>query len=204
MAYTISFDSLTSTEAVYDYIRILRNNSNSAWGAEKYSGGVNNTHSNWPGLQGRSVLVIPDSRFTVYFQTNNTINGWGFKMTVTPYYPNQDLSEVDSATSLSGVEEAEAAAKAAVASGQPMIFSRAKSYKDSKGRSVHDRLYQQGRDLMTEKHNKNVELMKEKLNLAMRPWEDKWDKHGFAHWTQEKSYLAKNQKTVEDYLFDGE
>ena len=116
-------------------------------------------------------------------------------MTVTPYYPHE--TDEQSTSSTTAAEQAEAAARAAVAAGQPMIFSRAKVYKDSKGRGVHDRLYQQGRDLMTDRHNKNVEMMKEKLKLSMRPWEDTREKHGFAHWTKEKSHLAKNQRTVE-------
>lgn len=83
-----------------------------------------------------------------------------------------------------------------------MIVSRAKGYKDSEGRSVHDRLYIQGKELLTAKHNANVELISSKLNLELRPWEDKRKMDSSASWTLEKSHLAKNTKTADDYLWN--
>jgi hypothetical protein len=88
-------------------------------------------------------------------------------------------------------------------SGQPMIMSRAKSYKDSQGRSVHDRLYLQGKELLTEKHNANVELISSKLNLQLRPWEGTRSMDSAASWTLEKSHLPKHAKSVEEYLWNG-
>jgi hypothetical protein len=92
--------------------------------------------------------------------------------------------------------------KAHVLAGQPMIVSRAKGYKDSEGRSVHDRLYIQGKELLTAKHNANVELISSKLNLELRPWEDKRTMDSTTSWTLEKSHVAKHTKTADDYLWN--
>jgi hypothetical protein len=79
---------------VYDFIKFYRQDTNEGtWGAEKYSGGIGNTNSNWPGCNGRPVLIIPSTKFAIYFQTNATVNGWGYKMVITPYYPNDAVSD---------------------------------------------------------------------------------------------------------------
>jgi hypothetical protein len=91
--------------------------------------------------------------------------------------------------------------KAQMLAGQPMIMSRAKSYKDAQGRSVHDRLYIQGKELLTEKHNSNVELLSSKLNLPLRPWEGAREIGSAASWTLDKSHLPKNNKGPDDYLW---
>ena len=72
----------------------------------------------------------------------------------------------------SRIMAAEAVEKEHVLLGQPTIVSRASGYKDSQGRNVHDRLYQQGKELLTEKHNANAEMLQSKLKLNLRPWEE--------------------------------
>ena len=209
VAYHITFDPLTSTESVYDFIKFYRQDSNEGtWGAEKYSGGVNNSHSNWPGIQNRPALVIPSPKFTIYFQTNGSVNGWGYKMTITPYYP-QDKDGMGDEESISNTMSirasqiiSESVAKAQTLSGQPVLVSRAKGYHDAQGRDVHDRLYQQGKELLTEKHNSNVELLSKKLNLNLRPWESHRNPEISASWTQQRNFLAKPTKTAEDYLWN--
>jgi hypothetical protein len=83
------------SEPVHDFIKFYRQDSNEGtWGAEKYSGGIENTNSNWPGFQGRPALIIPAPKFTIYFKTNGTVNGWGYKMKITPYYPTDDTDDM--------------------------------------------------------------------------------------------------------------
>ncbi len=64
--------------------RFYKDDSHSAhWGEEKYSGGRGGSSKNFPGVGGRGALVIPSSRFVVYFHSDSSGNGWGYMMTIT-------------------------------------------------------------------------------------------------------------------------
>lgn len=76
--YTISFDTRSSTESIYDYLRFYKDDSyTDYWGEDKYSG--RHGDQNFPGCGGRPPLVIPASRFIVYFHSDEQTNDWGYK-----------------------------------------------------------------------------------------------------------------------------
>ena len=82
----IVFDPRCCTAGPSDFIRIYKDQSCSAvWGEKKYFGGP--SEGNWPGLNGRPPLVIPATKFVVYFHTEATNMGdkeqrnrWGFRL----------------------------------------------------------------------------------------------------------------------------
>ncbi len=80
-------------------------------------------------------------------------------------------------------------------------MSRAKSYKDSQGRDVYQRLYKQGIDKTTEQHNIYAESLKTKLNISTRPWEGTRSPEGGNKWAQSKTHLPKHVKSIDDYLW---
>ena len=45
-------------------------------------GGRGGSSKNWPGFDGRDPLVIPASRFVIWFKTDNSNTDWGYKMTI--------------------------------------------------------------------------------------------------------------------------
>ncbi|CAM9280265.1 unnamed protein product, partial [Ectocarpus sp. 13 AM-2016] len=83
LSYTISFDIMTKTERNHDYVRFLKDATDTDgpfFGEERYSGGRNGSESNWPGTGGRPPLVINAPSFAVFFHTDQSNNDWGFKM----------------------------------------------------------------------------------------------------------------------------
>ena len=82
----IFFDSKCCTNSENDYIRIYKDETyTSIWGEDRYYG--NPTDGNWPGINGRAPLVIPASKFIVYFHSeasetaNKTSrNRWGYRV----------------------------------------------------------------------------------------------------------------------------
>ncbi|CAM9186377.1 unnamed protein product, partial [Phaeothamnion confervicola] len=85
-AYEVKFDPKTASEAGYDYLVFLRNrySPDDHFGEPRYSGGREGSDSNWPGMQGRSSLVIDAPRFTIKFTSDASSNAWGFKAIITP------------------------------------------------------------------------------------------------------------------------
>lgn len=87
LAYSVMFDPKTETENIYDYIKFYQDDGHTTqWGNGKYCGGLDDSPSNFPGLKGKAALIVPSSRFVVHFKTNNKVNGWGYKMYITPYF----------------------------------------------------------------------------------------------------------------------
>lgn len=87
-SYTITFDPRSRTERNYDFVRIYKDNSHQDyWGEEKYTGGMNGSDANWPGVGGRPPLKIPASRFIVHFHSDGSNNDWGFKLTAVASIP---------------------------------------------------------------------------------------------------------------------
>lgn len=88
MKYHIIFDNNTQTKHISDYIRFYRDDSYTTFfGANKYSGGFNNSPCNWPGISDRPPLVIEASKFIIYFcsKHDDKSNAWGFRMKIIPY-----------------------------------------------------------------------------------------------------------------------
>lgn len=80
----ITFDEQTATESGCDYVRLYKDDSHTEyWGENQYTGGKDGGNSNWPGMKGRSPLVIPADSFVIYFHTDGSVNAWGWHMTVT-------------------------------------------------------------------------------------------------------------------------
>ena len=70
---------------------------------------------------------------------------------------------------------------------KPQISQIAKSYNpsgDLEGLNVHDRLYARAVKQLTEQHNSRVDVMKKKLNLRLKPWENVRSKDAPNSWTQ--------------------
>lgn len=147
VSYSIVFDSQTSTESIYDYVKFYRDDTHTVyWGCGKYCGGYDNSSSNWPGVNGRPPLVINNSKFVIYFKTNNSVQDWGFKMTITP-----TLSSVILATGSDKVN--------------PNISNHAKRMV-SDG-NVHERLYKNGVEKINEIATSYSEAVNTKLNISM-------------------------------------
>ena len=82
ISYTISFDARSQIETSYDFLRFYKGDDhNDFWGEEKYTGRAG--EQNFPGFGGRPPLVIPASRFVVYFHSDAQTNDWGYKITCT-------------------------------------------------------------------------------------------------------------------------
>ena len=82
ISYTITFDPRTRTEQGHDYIRFYKDSNHSDyWGSDKYSGGRSGSRSNWPGCADNPPLIIPASKFVVYFKSDGSNNDWGYRIT---------------------------------------------------------------------------------------------------------------------------
>ncbi len=178
VSYSIVFDSQTSTENIYDYVKFYRDDTHTVfWGCGKYCGGYDNSSSNWPGVNGRPPLIINNSKFVIYFKTNNSINDWGFKMTITP-----TLSSVILATGSDKVN--------------PNISNHAKRMV-SDG-NVHERLYKNGVEKINEITTSYSEAVNSKLNISM---ESKADIAAPRSTTKDKSYVSQTKTLlVQDEL----
>jgi hypothetical protein len=84
----ITFDPQSSTESGCDYVRFYKNSAHEETfpGAEMFSGGLNGSTGNWPGIGGCDPYVVPGNSFVLFFHSDGSVNSWGFKMFVTPEY----------------------------------------------------------------------------------------------------------------------
>ena len=167
--YMIVFEEGTCTENINDYVKFFRDDSHTGfWGAGKYCGGrqvpaeeSGTSHAkslaNWPGLQGRSALVIKDSLFVIHFKTNKSVNDWGYKMIITPYFlEGVDIPQFTSADFSVAVDHGSSPQRSRPKTSSP----------------IHNRLYQEGIESVTEKHNHIADLLQSKLNVPFRSWEN--------------------------------
>lgn len=85
----VSFDPETQTEKTYDYLTLYGETNDVYYGEEKMSGGWNGTQGNFPGVDGRPPLIINAPRFRVFFHSDGSNQGWGFKLIAVPKVPRQ-------------------------------------------------------------------------------------------------------------------
>jgi hypothetical protein len=144
VGYSISFSDNTATESIHDYIKFFKDDTHTDfWGCGKYSGGMENTPSNWPGQNGRPALSIPAPKFVAYFKTNGSLNDWGFQMIVEP------IMSLDRTTA--------AGSNASAATQTPEISAVGKAYAKNAGvEPIHDRLYRKGLERHIEILNSQV------------------------------------------------
>ena len=154
-SYSITFDEMTETEIVYDFIKFYSDDTHTDYyGINKYSGGLsdsngNKTSNNWPGVNGHPPLLIPASKFVFHFKTNATINGWGFKMIIVPTVSVTSID--DSASEIFG---------------RPSLISRNKS--TPKKEVVHERLYKKGLEKFINDQSIRKETLQATLNVKLR------------------------------------
>ncbi len=66
---------------------------------------------------------------------------------------------------------------------------------------MHDRLYKRAMETNAEHHNNQVDLLKSKVNLPLKPWEEAVIAPDMSNsWTQNKTHLAKSKVSHEDLL----
>lgn len=153
-SYSITFDQLTETENVHDFIKFyFDDNHTDFYGCNKYSGGLidvngRKTANNWPGVSGHPPLLIPASKFVFHFKSNATINGWGFKMIIVP---TVSVSTVDDTSEIYG---------------QPSLVSRNKQ--TPKKEVVHERLYKKGLEKFINDQNIRKESLQATLNVKLK------------------------------------
>lgn len=84
--FVITFHESTKTELDYDYICFYKDDSHSiCWGEPKYSGGMEMSRRNFPGVGGNLPLLIPASRFVFHFFSDGSNKEWGYKCTIEPF-----------------------------------------------------------------------------------------------------------------------
>ena len=95
--HLVSFDPLTSTELVNDYVLFYKGTTRQAIvGAARYSGGKSGGQKSYPGVDGVPPLEIFDTCFEVYFHSEASSSGdWGFKLLVTTYVEVDDSDATD-------------------------------------------------------------------------------------------------------------
>jgi len=76
---TITFDPQCRTEQNYDYVYILKKESDENYGG-KFTG--RDSSENWPGFGGRDPLVVPGDSCRIQFVSDGSNNDWGYKVTV--------------------------------------------------------------------------------------------------------------------------
>jgi hypothetical protein len=174
--YTITFHPDTRTEPVYDFIKFYGDDTHTHhFGAGKYSGGLNGSSCNWPGVGERPPLIIPASKFIINFKTNGSNNDWGFRMHVVPllminnHSPNNHgFSSTNSFVgnnNVGGNFEQVSVHTPAI----PQISDAARNYVHKE--PVHQRLYKHAVNKHAEAQSQMVELMQSKLNISLKPWE---------------------------------
>lgn len=178
--YSIEFDNRTCTENIHDFLKFFKDESHTdVWGAGKYSGGTNQTARNYPGTDGRPPLVIPATSFVVHFHSNGTINDWGYRFSVTPYFqlcPDDMLKKTSSASQNYSLLNSNNTNGSVNIPGvhtnvAPQISLKGKQYRHPDNQPVHDRLYQKAIEKHVSQHNLQVDLIQSKLNIPFRPWE---------------------------------
>ncbi|CAM9143892.1 unnamed protein product [Scytosiphon promiscuus] len=91
----ICFDDRSRTEHGCDYMVFYTDESMSkVYGDSKYTGGKDGHQANWPGAGGRPPLEIPASHFFFRWQTDGSVNDWGWRMTVTPVMDKMDAASL--------------------------------------------------------------------------------------------------------------
>ncbi|CAN0181713.1 unnamed protein product [Pylaiella littoralis] len=91
----VSFDDRSRTEHGCDFMVFYADASMSkVYGESKYTGGKDGHLSNWPGMGGRPPLDIPANQFFFRWQTDGSVNDWGWRMTVTPVMDKMDVSSL--------------------------------------------------------------------------------------------------------------
>eukprot|EP00752_Nemacystus_decipiens_P002251 g2132.t2 len=89
----ISFDDRTRTEHGCDYMVFYADDTmTKVYGDSKYTGGKDGSIGNWPGTGGKPALEIPSSMFFFRWQTDGSVNDWGWRMTVTPVMDKMDVA----------------------------------------------------------------------------------------------------------------
>ena len=77
IAFTVSFGSNTSTEEGYDFVTFCKDATCAEnWGT--YSG------TNFPGVSGIPIIMIPSEEFVVRFVSDSSSTDWGYDMMITP------------------------------------------------------------------------------------------------------------------------
>jgi hypothetical protein len=157
IGYSITFSINTATEGIHDYIKFFKDDTHTDfWGCGKYSGGLDGTPSNWPGLNGRPALSIPANKFVAHFKTNGSLNDWGFQMIVEPIM-TLDRS-ITANNSVSGTSQT------------PEITTVGRAYTKHTTEPIHGRLYRQGLEKKLEILNSQVsgcDVSKEGLFVEM-------------------------------------
>mmetsp|Transcript_8183 Transcript_8183/g.17879 ORF Transcript_8183/g.17879 Transcript_8183/m.17879 type:complete len:344 (-) Transcript_8183:253-1284(-) len=175
VSYCIRFDERTRTKPIYDFVKFYESETHTDYfGCGKYSGGTADTPCNWPGMGTRLALIIPASKFILHFKTNGSLSDWGFCMQIVPTLSSH-IRQLQLETA-----------------GIPSISETGRRYQSpdtcpSRGAPyvpVHQRLYAAALAKSTDQHNSQVDLLQNKLNIALKPWESprsKDGKHGAAH-----------------------
>lgn len=202
VSYCISFKEPTSTEPVHDYVRFLKyDNYEIVHGCGKYSGGLTKeeqifdpatgetktvrkaTSSNWCGIGGRPQLVINSSKFVVHFKTNREVVDWGFAIEIVP--------TVDASSSAGG-RGGGGDLSLSSSSFQPEI-SRVAASSSRMSQPVHERLYNEATEQQAARQNLLAELVKNKLNVTLAPWEqERKPGKGPAPWAAKKTHVSKS------------
>jgi hypothetical protein len=217
VSYSISFSEDTRTECIYDYIKFYDDDTHTEYfGAGKYSGGTNNSSCNWPGVNGRPPLIIVAPRFIIHFRTNNSLNDFGFCMHIVPTLtnavaPRDNKALFTSFATLSPNGKNPHAPSEDDRIGTPNIpqisstgrnynIANATNYTKNRQKNtsvrVHERLYQHAMDKTTDYHNAQVDLMQNKLNIALKPWETvRGSREGAVGAESTNSFIANNSKT---------
>ena len=66
-SYSVTFSDASRTEKNYDFVTFYGDDNSTVYGEAKYTGGMNSSERNFPGIEGRPPLVITAPRFRVYF-----------------------------------------------------------------------------------------------------------------------------------------
>jgi hypothetical protein len=115
----IVFDQATRTETNCDYLIFQDKEGNCLHPecSERFTG--RDGGQNWPGTDGRPPLEMNVSEFTVFFHSDGSVEDWGYKFTVTAFFPpktgarnrlewiskmNLDLVEIQSALAVTLVQ----------------------------------------------------------------------------------------------------
>lgn len=70
---------------------------------------------------------------------------------------------------------------------------------------VHDRLYQKAVRQQIDSQNKQADILQNKLNMSLKPWEATSRSPNASYsWTQKKTHLAKSKRGSIDHLIDDE